>query len=125
MNMAKKKATKKKVTKKSEPQEDLNAGKEKGDQLDLIDITPDEAKEILASVKRYKIHQSDRLAAGKRETEEKEHVLELVKKADLQRLKDGKIKFNYGGFTVSVTPQSDLIQIKEEEIKPPKDKSEE
>ena len=119
--MAKKKATKKKVTKKSEPQEDLNAGKEKGDQLDLIDINPENAREIVKVARSYKEYQTARIKAQKGEEQQKQRVKDLVEEADLKPIEGGKIKFNYDGYTISLTPRDVLVQIEEETVKPPKE----
>ena len=87
-------------------------GKKKtGEQLDLIDVQPKNAKEIMAATKMYKKHQADRLAAGKKEVKQKAVVLELVKNANLQPLADGVIRFELDGTLFSVTPRDELIQI--------------
>jgi hypothetical protein len=91
-------------------------------QQDLIDVTPKNIKEIMAAAKLYKKHQAARLTAGKAEEREKERVKTLVKEANLQPIEGGIIKFNYDGFTISLTPRDILVQIVEEVIKPPKDK---
>lgn len=90
-------------------------------QQDLIDVCPKNIKEIVATAKRYKEFQTTRLAAGKGEEREKQKIKDLVKEADLQPIEGGIIKFNYEGFTISLTPRDILVEIKEEVIKPPKD----
>ena len=85
----------------------------KGEQLDLIKVGPANEKVIVKAVREYKGHQHDRMASLKLEVAAKEKVLALVKKADLQRLKDGVIKFTLGQTTIKITPQDDLIQITE------------
>lgn len=86
---------------------------EKDKQLDLIDVHPKNAKPIIEEARLYKKYQTARLAALKKEVEQKQKVLELVKKANLQRLKNGQIKFEYDGVVVSVTPQDDKVAITE------------
>lgn len=84
------------------------------EQLDLIEVGPENGKAIITEAKNYKKHQADRLAALKLELESKKKVLKLVKEANLQRLKDGVIRFTLDRVTFKVTPQDDLITIKEE-----------
>jgi len=59
----------------------------------LIDVTPKNIDEIMVAARLYKKHQKDR--------------------ADLQRLKGGKVKFAHDGFIISVTPRDELVQVKE------------
>lgn len=87
---------------------------EKGEQLDLIDIAPENAKAIIAAAKIYKRAQTARLTALKNEIEQKQKVLALVIEANLTPLKDGVIRFKCGEFTISATPQGFLIKVKEE-----------
>ena len=84
-----------------------------GDQLDLIDVAPKNAKEIIVAAKLYKKYQGIRSAALKRETEQKQTVLELMKKANLQTLAGGKVKFQYNGLIVSIIPRDELVTVKE------------
>jgi hypothetical protein len=84
-----------------------------GEQMDLIDVQPENAKAIIAEAKRYKVAQSARLKAGQAEAASKEKVLALIKKADLQRLKDGTIHFKCDGFDITVTPRDELVTVKE------------
>lgn len=86
---------------------------EKGEQMALMDVGPENAKEIVDAVRVYKRHQADRRAALKKEVELKDVVKELVKKADLKRLPNGNIEFECDGAEVAIMPQDDLITIKE------------
>lgn len=90
---------------------------EKGEQMPLMDTGPENLKEIVEAVRIYKAHQSDRLIAGKKEVKQRGKVRELVKNSDLQRLKDGRILFEADGSEVCVTPQDDLITIKDKKPK--------
>lgn len=110
--MAKGKAKKKKPEKK-----------EAGEQLQLIDVGPENLKEILASVKIYKGHQKIRLSSQKKEIAEKQHVHELVTAAKLQPLSDGVIRFECDGKIVEIVPRDEVIRIrdaKKVEVKPEK-----
>ena len=83
------------------------------EQMDLIDVQPENAKAIIAEAKRYKAVQAERLKALEAETASKEKVLTLIKKANLQRLKDGTIRFKHDGFYITVTPRDELVTVKE------------
>lgn len=85
-----------------------------GEQLDLIDVLPENAKGIIAEVKLYKKYQNARREYLKKEVQQKTRVLELIKAAKLTRMDDGKIRFKYEGYIVVVTPRDDLIRISEQ-----------
>lgn len=97
--------------------------KEKGEQLDLIDVAPENLKAIVKEVRIYKKHQSDRLSALKKEVEQKERIKALVHETKLQRLQDGTIKFEADNAIICVSPQDDLITIKEKIAKKTKEKA--
>lgn len=87
--------------------------KTEGEQLDLIDVAPENAKPIIEAARLYKKFQSERLASLKKEIEQKQLIIELVHKAGLQELAGGKIKFEYDGVTVTVTPRDELVKVKD------------
>ena len=84
-----------------------------GDQLDLIDVKPENAKAIIAAAREYKEFQAARLTILAKEVAQKQRVLELVKAANLTPLDGGKIKFEYDGVTVSITPRDELVKVKD------------
>ena len=86
-----------------------------GEQLDLIDVAPENAKEIITAAREYKAAQVKRIAALEREVERKQELLSLVRDANLQRLKDGTIRFRLDGFLITVTPRDELVKVKQEE----------
>ena len=90
-----------------------NKKKEKGEQLDLIDVAPENAKPIMEAARLYQKHQKARIAAGVKEKEQKELIKELVGKANLQPLAGGKIKFEYDGLRITITPRDELVQVTE------------
>lgn len=94
-------AGKKKETKKSD------------EQLDLIDVAPENAKPIIEVACQYKQHQRARMAAGAKEEECKKRILNMVNEANLQRLEGGKIKFEYDSVTISITPRDELVTVKD------------
>ena len=87
--------------------------KKAGEQLDLIDVGPKHSKELLAAGKVYKKYQKARQAAAGKEAEQKKLILELVEKADLQRLAGGVIKFEIEGVPFKITPRDELVQVGE------------
>jgi hypothetical protein len=85
-----------------------------GEQLELIDVAPENSKKIIAVAKRYKTALAERMAALVEEKAEKQKLLALVKEADLQPLEDGSIRFRVDGMTISITPRDELIKVKED-----------
>lgn len=85
-----------------------------GEQLDLIDVSPKEAKEIIPLAKKYKAAVKNRLMYLKEETDTKEKLLEMIKQANLQRLDDGSIKFHCKGLLITVVPRDEKITVKED-----------
>ncbi len=94
--------------KKAKKQVDV---KVRGKQLDLIDVGPKHSKELLAAGQLYLKHQQVRRAVAPKEAEQKKLILELVQKADLQRLAGGVIKFEIEGVPFKITPRDELVQV--------------
>ena len=86
---------------------------ERGKQLDLIDTQPKNAKEIIAAARSYKKFQITRMAALRKEIEQKQKILTLVKAENLQTVTGGKIKFELDGMIISIVPRDELITVKE------------
>jgi len=82
------------------------------DQGCLIDVHPENAKEIVAAAKAYKEAVVERQELFKEEIKIKTKLLELIKLADLKPGDDGKIKFSLDGFKITVTPRDMLVQVK-------------
>lgn len=95
---------------------DEGAGEEStsGEQLDLIDVTPEHGKAILAIAKDYKKAVSARMRAGEKEVDLKGKLLELIKKENLARLENGSIRFRLDGIIITVKPRDELITVKDE-----------
>lgn len=102
--MAKKETMKKEVEKTEE-----------GEQLDLIDVSPENAKPIIAAARVYKKLVATRQNALDKEVKQKQKILGLIKEAKLTPLEDGTTKFRYDGVTISVTPRDELVKVKEDE----------
>ena len=82
-----------------------------GEQLPLIDIAPENSKEITACAKRYKKAQGIRIDALVQEKAQKAIMLDLVKKAKLKPLADGTIRFRCDGHTITVTPSEYKVKV--------------
>ena len=88
-----------------------------GEQINLFEVAPENAEEILEHAKRYKAIVAERQKILEQEVAEKQKLLEVIHNAELQRLKDGKIQFSAGEFQVTVTPTDEKISIKEKKSK--------
>jgi hypothetical protein len=88
---------------------------QEGEQLDLIDVTPENAPEIIKHAKLYKKSQKRRILALEEEISEKQALLALIKESHMPTLEGGKISFRCDGYTITVTPRDELIKIKDEE----------
>ena len=85
------------------------------EQLDLIDVSPENIKEIIPAARTYQKAKVARMNATERETKAKVALLSLVKAAKLKPLDDGTIRFRCDGLIISITPRDELIKVKEEE----------
>lgn len=102
--------------KKKTMQEKVEEGEalyEPGEQMDLIDVTPEELKKIRPVVKKYKQVVKSRVALTAEEVELKNKIKEFVHASELKRLPDGSIKFRCDGFLVEVTPRDEVVKVKE------------
>ena len=88
-----------------------------GEQLELIDVTPENLKKIIPVARAYRKVVKERVEFTNRETALKADLLNLVKEAKLKRLPNGKIRFKSEGLTITITPMDEKISIKEEKDK--------
>jgi hypothetical protein len=102
------------MAKKGNETQKPEAAAEAGEQMDLIDVAPANAKPIIAEARAYEAAKRARLKAGAEETARKEKLLTLIKQANLQRLDDGSIRFKARGFIIKVTPRDELVTVTEE-----------
>ena len=86
-----------------------------GEQLDLIETEPENAKEVARLARRYKKAQRARMAAGDEEADCKERLLLEVKEAGIKSGADGKYRFRAGDATITVTPRDELVSVKFED----------
>jgi len=88
-------------------------GKKKGEQLELIDVQPENVKHIIEVARTYKKSMARRLKELADETKLKHKIIELVDAANLQPLKGGVIRFECDGVEISITPQDRQVKVKE------------
>jgi hypothetical protein len=88
-----------------------------GEQMDLIDVGPENLKKIVPVARRYIAAVKRRSKEGAEEVALKARLLELVEEADLKRDSKGRVKFKADGLTISVTPRDNLIQVTEKKEK--------
>lgn len=100
--------------------EKIMSKKQKGEQLRLIEVGPENLKVIAKETRIYRSLVDQRLVLLKKEVKQKEKVKTLVKEAELQRLQDGRIQFEVDDEIVCLMPQDDLITIKKKTPKKPK-----
>ena len=84
-----------------------------GEQLDLINIHPENAEEIVADARAYKKTVKTRLSIQKKEADLKAKLLDTVAKAKLKPLADGTYRFRVDSVEIKVTPRDNLVQVKE------------
>ena len=111
--MAKKKTKKGDIT--EEAVQAAEAGDEMGEQLDLIDVGPENLEKIAPHARRYKAALKKRLADLDLEVKEKNIIQQLVHESGLKRLPDGSIKFRCEGMRIELIPTDEKIKIKEDE----------
>lgn len=85
-----------------------------GEQLDLIDVSPKNAKPIIEAGRLYKKAVKVRQKALAKEVELKDKIRQLAKEAKIPRLPNGVIRFTYEGVTICITPQDEKVTVKEE-----------
>lgn len=85
----------------------------KGEQMDLIDVGPENLKAMKPVARRYKAAQKRRIEALADEVKEKKRMLELIVGAKLKPDEDGVVLFTVDGMTVKATPQDWKLSVKE------------
>jgi hypothetical protein len=81
------------------------------EQLDLIDVTPENAKPLKRAARAFKAAQTERKSWGEEEEKQKNRIVELVHEAGLKPDSDGVITFTLGDFTIKVTAR-ELVNVK-------------
>lgn len=88
---------------------------ESGEQLELIDVNPENAKPLIRAARKYRKTITQRLEIQHREAKELLDLRELIEASGLQPLASGKIAFEYDGVTVEHTPQDAKVKVTIEE----------
>jgi hypothetical protein len=83
------------------------------EQLDLIDVAPENARAFKRVARKYKAAQTERLAWLKKEKEHKDKILELTKEAKLKPNANGVIRFRLDGIQITITPRNELVNVKD------------
>ena len=92
------------------------AKKKTGEQIPLIDVSPEYAKPLVDLAGKYKEAQERRMEALAEEIQYKKEILDAMKKAEVPVGDDGKMKFEYEGIKITVTPRDELVQVKEKKV---------
>lgn len=86
-----------------------------GEQLDLIETQPENAKAIQRVARAYKRAQRERMSALDEEVKQKEKLLAAIKEAEIVPDTDGNFSFRVGKMKIKVKHRDELVQVKEEE----------
>ena len=108
--------SKSKKENKNSKQASLNeAGVEVGEQMPLMDVSPEHSKEIVKVARAYKAKVNARLAIQKGKNGEEDlqqELLNLVKAENLSRDNEGKIKFTVAGIEIELVPTKEKVKVK-------------
>jgi len=80
----------------------------------LIDVAPENSKEIIQQARAYKSAQGRRIDALEEEVAAKVKLLALIKEANVQPVEGGKIRLHLDGYMITVTPRDELVKVQEE-----------
>lgn len=86
-----------------------------GEQMDLIEVGPKNAKVIIEQAKIYKAALAKRLKSLATEVAAKEQLKSLIKAAKLRPMEDGIIRFRVDGFLITVEPRDEKVTVKDEQ----------
>lgn len=103
-----------------EPETEEGTTKTAGEQLDLLDVTPEYVKPIKAAARRYKKWQKERMSALANEIKARDEIKaalhEIIQKdKTLKPDDDGTFRFSLGDMTVSLKPRDELVKVKFED----------
>lgn len=81
------------------------------EQLDLIEVGPENEKALKRAARAFKAAQAERKAWGDEEEKHKNKIVELVHEAKLKPDAEGIITFTLGNFTIKVTAR-ELVNVR-------------
>ena len=84
---------------------------DEGEQLDLIDVTPEIAKQLKRLGRTYQRYKRERIAALTKEVEYKTKLLGALRDSKVPKQADGSIKCRLDGMKITVTPRDDLVRV--------------
>jgi hypothetical protein len=88
-----------------------------GEQLDLINVSPENMEKILPIAKAFRKVVKDRVRLTNKEIELRNELEQAVDEAKLQPLPDGKIKFKIDGLIITIEPTGRKVSVKEAKAK--------
>jgi hypothetical protein len=88
------------------------AGGTPGEQLELIDVGPENMKKIKPVARKYKAAQKARLEALAQEVKLKGELLGLIRESGVKPMDDGTIRFQCDGLLITATPRDELVKVK-------------
>lgn len=81
------------------------------EQLDLIEVGPENEKALKRAARAFKAAQTERKAWGDEEEKHKNKIVELVHEAKLKPDSEGVITFTLGDFSIKVTAR-ELVNVR-------------
>ena len=91
----------------------------KGEQLDLINTDPENAEELMKTLRKYEDVKSRRCKLSTQEVALKGEILDHIHSAKLKPIDGkGKIQFTLAGAKVTVTPKSEKLSVEFEKTEP-------
>lgn len=84
---------------------------QKGEQMPLIDVLPENIKPIIPIARAYKKVVAQRVQLTAKEVELKTKIKDMARKAKIPRLDDGSIKITHDGVQIVITPQDEKVKV--------------
>ena len=85
----------------------------KSEQLDLIDVQPENAAEIAKYAGQYREVVARRIKLAEKEVDLKQKILRLFDDGNVQRLDKGKRKLKVGHFMIETEPKEESVKVRE------------
>ena len=90
----------------------MSKGKTTEGQMDLIDVSPPNAKAIKAAARKYKAIVAERQALTQKEVEAKVKIIEAVKEEKIIPDDEGVITCQLDDMTITIKPRDELVRVK-------------